>query len=289
MAQRAELLEAALEQFPDGVALLGLNGELVFWNHAAEQITGFAGVELVSRAVPDALEPLLSAAQQAGTPNARGPFLHLRHKRGCEFNVAIRALVLRDDLGAHLGTGIFFHPAETLDSLPHGESGDESVEASQAELQQRLEEAYGEFLASSRSLCILWITVDQAHQMRKTHGAQACEEMLQKAMRTLLSGLREGEQIGRWGDDEFLVVSRDCTAEALADHTQRLAGLARTTEFRWWGDRASITVSAGAAQADRDEPLAELLARARAAMHASLHAGGNHITLAPGRQARSPS
>ena len=171
-------------------------------------------------------------------------------------------------------------------------SGDtENCEFSQLDalIYTRLEEAYGEFLASSRSLCILWITVDQAHQMRKTHGAQACEEMLQKAMRTLQSGLREGEQIGRWGDDEFLVVSRDCTAEALADHTQRLAGLARTTEFRWWGDRASITVSAGAAQADRDEQLAELLARARAAMHASLHAGGNHITLAPGRQACSPS
>jgi len=290
MAHRAELLEAALEQFSDGIALVGLDGVLVFWNRAAEQITGYASVDLVSRPVPDALEPLLNLAEGDATAGVRGQMAHLQHKRGYEFAVVARTKVLRDELGGHLGTGITFQHAETMDALPHGESaGDESIEASQAELEQWLEDAYKEVAAADRALSILWITVDQAHMLRKTHGSSACEAMLQKTMRTLVNGLRQGEQIGRWGDDEFLVVLHDCTAGLLADHAQRLAGLARTTDFRWWGDRLSITVSAGAAQAVRAEPLAELLERARAAMHASLRAGGNHITVAPGRPACSPS
>jgi GGDEF domain-containing protein len=75
----------------------------------------------------------------------------------------------------------------------------------------------------------------------------------------------------------------------LASHAQALAGLARTAEFRWWGDKVSITVSIGAAQAEREASLADLLERAKTAMSSSLHAGGNQIASAPGRQACSPS
>lgn len=105
----------------------------------------------------------------------------------------------------------------------------------------------------------------------------------------LAKGLRPAEEIGRWGDDEFLVLSHERTAGTLAAHAQVLAGLARTAEFRWWGDRVSLTVSIGAAQAEPAETLAQLLERAQAAMLVSVHAGGNHITQAPGRQICSPS
>jgi diguanylate cyclase (GGDEF)-like protein len=136
---------------------------------------------------------------------------------------------------------------------------------------------------------VLWITVDQAGELRKTHGAGACEAMLGKMARAMASGLRPAEEMGRWGDDEFLVLSHERTPEMLASHAQVLAGLARTTDFRWWGDRVSLTVSIGAAQAEREETLADLLEKAKAAMYSSFQAGGNHITSAPGRQACSPS
>ena len=75
--------------------------------------------------------------------------------------------------------------------------------------------------------------------------------------------MRPAEELGRWGDDEFLVISHEHTPEMLAAHAQALAGLARTADFRWWGDRVSLTVSIGAAQADLDETLAQLLERAQ--------------------------
>ncbi|MDE3149693.1 MAG: diguanylate cyclase, partial [Acidobacteriota bacterium] len=119
--------------------------------------------------------------------------------------------------------------------------------------------------------------------------AAACEAMLGKVERALAQGLRPAEDLGRWGDDEFLIVSHERTPEMLAAHAQRLAGLARTAEFRWWGDRVSLTVSIGAAQAQAGEPLARLLERARDAMATSADAGGNRITPAQGGQACLPS
>jgi diguanylate cyclase (GGDEF)-like protein len=108
--------------------------------------------------------------------------------------------------------------------------------------------------------------------------------MIEKVQRAIAQGIRSTELFGRWGDDEFLVVSHEHTPEMLAAHAQVLAGLARTADFRWWGDRISITVSIGAAQASRevDEGLAQLLERAQEAMEASTRVGGNRITPATG-------
>jgi GGDEF domain-containing protein len=110
---------------------------------------------------------------------------------------------------------------------------------------------------------------------------------------TLVRGLRPTEIVGRWGDDEFLVVSHERTAELLLEHAHRLAGLARTAEFRWWGDRVSLTVSVGAAQMEDEATphaavsaltLGALLDRARQAMQTSVYAGGNQVTAARGRE-----
>jgi len=216
--------------------------------------------------------------------------VHASHKLGHEVLVMARYFVLRDGMGGRMGMEVLFHPADNLDALPHGtcgQSGD--VKASQAVVEDRLATTFGDFMRGGLPFGILWITVDQAAEFRKTHGAGACEAMLGKVEQAMANGLRPAEEMGRWGDDEFLILSHERTAEMLAAHAQVLAGLARTADFWWWGDRASLTVSIGAAQAEREGSLANLLERAKAAMFTSFHAGGNQITSAPGGQECSPS
>ncbi|MGO9775159.1 MAG: diguanylate cyclase domain-containing protein [Terracidiphilus sp.] len=297
MTDRAELLEATLESLPEGVALLGENGQVAFWNQAAQAVTGYAAVEMLGRAAPESLKPLLESRVCAGESEpasgyepGHGFLVQARHKLGHDVATMARVLLLRDALGKRIGTAILFHPAECLDALPHGEAGgDEDVKASQADLEDRLETLFGDFIQGGLTFGVLWITVDQAHDLRKTHGAGACQSMLAKVEHALVQGLRPGEHLGRWGEDEFLVISHERTPALLANHAQALAGLARTADFRWWGDRVSLTVSIGSAQADAAASLAELLERAKAAMLARFHAGGNQITPAPEGHSCSPS
>jgi PAS domain S-box-containing protein/diguanylate cyclase (GGDEF)-like protein len=296
MSDRTELLEAALDSIPEGIALLGNQGEVLFWNRAAEAITGYVSVELRGRNLPETMEPLLSDAGKgnlqlvASSDAHRGARIHAVHKLGHAMQAMARSFVLRDGLGGRIGTAILFHPAESLDALPHGETGEgEGVEASQSDLEDRLATVFSDFSNGGLPMGVLWITVDQAHNLRKTHGAKACEAMLGKVERMLSNGLRPGEEMGRWGDDEFLVVSHERTHELLAAHGQLMAGLARTADFRWWGDRVSLTVSIGAAQAEPSQSLAQLLERAQEAMVSSIQLGGNHVTTAPGGQACLPS
>jgi diguanylate cyclase (GGDEF)-like protein/PAS domain S-box-containing protein len=297
MADSAELIEVALDSLPEGIALLGGQCQIVFWNQAAAAITGYARADLLSRQAPEPLQPLLTACSRQGDEVAgavaqagRGVMVHFQHKLGHDIPAIARSLTLRDGLGARLGMAVVFHPAESLDALPHGEcDADSSVGAIQADLEDRLVAVYENFLQGGESFGVLWITVDQAHELRRTHGAGACEAMIEKVERSLASGLRPSEEMGRWGDDEFLILSHERTPEMLAVHAQTLAGLARTTDFRWWGDRVSLTVSIGAAQADQSGTVVDLLERAKAAMFTSFHGGGNQITSAPGGKQCSPS
>jgi diguanylate cyclase (GGDEF)-like protein/PAS domain S-box-containing protein len=289
VSDREALFEAALDCRADGIALFDMEGAALFWNSAAETMTGFSRTEMMSGPIPDALEPLLPEVdREINTPHgARGPriLVTAKSKLGKELKTITERKVLCDASGEPIGAAVFFHLAQTPGALPHGDSSENEtgeLETSQRDLEERLELELDDFARGGPPFGVLWIDVDQARELRKTHGVNACHAMLEKIRRALAQGLYPAEIIGRWGDDEFLVIAHERTAEVLAAHAHTLVGLARTADFRWWGDRVSLTVSIGVAQAasDRGETLAQLLARARQAMALSSEAGGNRVNSA---------
>jgi diguanylate cyclase (GGDEF)-like protein len=194
----------------------------------------------------------------------------------------LRRTPLRDSLGKRFGMLVRFHPIEEIDSLPHGatdaDNGHEHrIEESQTDMEERLDEAWREWSTNGVPFGLLWINVDQASMLRKTHGRDASEAMLTILERTLLHGLRPTEILSRWGTNEFLVISHERTMEMLEQHAHHVCSLAHTADFRWWGDRVPLTVSIGAAQATVSETLRCLLQRAQRAMQASTEAGGNTV------------
>ena len=295
----AELLEMALDAMEEGIAVLGDQSRVLFWNHAAAAVTGYSGADLLARPLPvdfyrmdrhhqDAtrsatpIEDTTDWTEQAAGRTDRPALVHLKHCGGHVLPAMLRRTPLRNALGRRIGTLLRFHPVEEVDTLPHGnveEDGSKHVEHSQAEMEDRLDEAWQEWTTGQVPFGLLWITVDQAATLRKTHGRDASEEMLAIVERTLLHALRPTEILGRWGSNEFLVLCHERTSEMLMLHARHVVGFARTSDFRWWGDRVSLTVSIGAAQARQDEKLAGLLKRAQRAMQASQLAGGNEVVL----------
>src|ERR1017187_5248271 len=132
MTDRTELVEAALDSLPNGIALLDTDCEIVFWNRAAEAITGHASVDLLARPVPEALEPMLCGARErdreedAAPETGHGVPVLARHRLGHAVQTILRSLILRDGMGRRIGTAVVFHPAESLDALPRGECGEGS-------------------------------------------------------------------------------------------------------------------------------------------------------------------
>lgn len=315
MSGHGEMLEATLDLLDEGVAVLDLQSKVVFWNRAAEVLTGRLRADLLSRVLPSELYwvdllPLqkaeaavldmerdgidrnmdLNMAGDAAVGIGRPVRVTMRHQLGDIIPAMLRRVPLRNGHGERVGATVFFRSVEEADTLPHGER-DAGVGAinGQAELEDRLEQARAQWETNQVPFGVIWVTVDQASGLRKTHGRGACETMLRIIEQTLRRGLRPTEIVGRWGDDEFLIVSYERTGELLLEHARRLAGLAHTAEFRWWGDRVSLTVSMGTAQmglaedaGDKEDTLGQLLERAHQAMQTSVYAGGNQVTYAGG-------
>lgn len=291
MADRAELLGSALDVLIEGAVVADIDGNLVFCNRAAEVITGYRGEDFIGRSARDLLDLVVvgGSGQWVRMTETQGSYgrrnmISVRHALGYELQLFAGVITLRNAMGIRIGSAVLFHPADNIDSLPRGQSDEPRISQSQAQLEDRLARLHDDFDRGDLPLGVLWIAVDQAAELRRSHGSRACEAMLESVERTLASGLKPTEEIGRWGAHDFLVVSHERTAAALASHAQTLAGLARTTEFRWWGDRISLTVSIGAAQAEEIESLSALLERAQSAMLASIHAGGNHVSGAQGKK-----
>ena len=303
MTDRAEVFYAALNSLPEGIVLFGGESEIVLWNEAAERITGYAAMELMGRQIPeslDALMPGIKSTHDATPDGAHADDLRalmpLRHKYGQTVSVIARTRVLRDDTGRRIGTAAIFHPVESVDALPHRDSAPgRGVEEGRADLEERMQNAMEDYARGGPQVGVLCLTVDQAEELRKSRGAGACQSMFDKVRHAIAQGLRPSEVLGRWDEDEFLIITHERNVEALVAHMQTLVGLARTADFRWWGDRLSLTVSIGAAQAvpcacdEEAESLAQLLQRAHQAMEAALQAGGNRALIAPGRPLCSPS
>jgi diguanylate cyclase (GGDEF)-like protein len=216
---------------------------------------------------------------------ARQPpiLVSISHKLGHSVPGMFRKAVLRNAQEALIGTALLFFPVEEVDALPRGEtSEDVGIESGQAEMEDRLDAAYHHWTSNHMPLGLLWITVDQSQSLRRTHGRDACESMLRVMEQTLMRQMNPLEILGRWGDDEYLVLAHERTAELLMEHARRLAGQARTADFRWWGDRVGLSVSIGVSFAFEGDTLPMLLNRARQAMQASVYAGGNRVNEARG-------
>jgi GGDEF domain-containing protein len=298
MSDRTKMLEATLDLMDEGVAILDEQSNVLFWNKAATALTGHPPEDVVARRCPEDLYlvdeehqtragvglrtcrrskpvkpasgfgwaystysdlPRLSEADSHGDDAGNRPLhaptlVSMSHRLGHSVPGMLRKVTLRNSRGEPAGAALLFYPVEEMDKLPHGESGEGAeIERSQADMEDRLDAAHHEWLTSRMPFGLLWITVDQAESLRKTHGHGACEAMLRTIEHTLLRQL-------------------------ILDHARRLAGLARTADFRWWGDRVGLTVSIGASQATEGDTLQSLLLRARRAMQASEYAGGNHAT-----------
>jgi PAS domain S-box-containing protein len=296
LADLMELLEASLDGLPEGMGIFDCGPAVMFWNQAAQCITGYTAFELLGHEIPEDLAPLLAARNPrepalplGDQPENRRSVAKVRHRMGHMVSVLARVQVLNNELGERLGTALLFHPLESLDALPQSELGDAAfAEDVRTDLLEQLQIECDDFARGGSPIGILRVRVDQAHELCKTHGAPACRAMLEKVYYALAHGLRPGEKIGYWANDGFLVIAHERSEEMLFAHAQRLVGLARTADFRWWGDRISLTASVGAAQAASDpvEPLNQLLRRAREAMETSIREGGNRASLAALDRAR---
>lgn len=134
----------------------------------------------------------------------------------------------------------------------------------------------------SAHTAVVYLDLDGFKAVNDTFGHAAGDELLTQVAERLRVASRAGDDIGRLGGDEFLVLLRGVpTAEVAMRAAKRLCEAIDGNSFELLSGTTALRVSAGAAIADcSDETCDELVQRADAAMYKSKDQGHGTPVLA---------
>jgi diguanylate cyclase (GGDEF)-like protein len=136
---------------------------------------------------------------------------------------------------------------------------------------------------TQQPLSVILLDIDHFKMVNDTYGHAAGDDVLREIARRLLSAARDGDHVGRYGGEEFLVVLYPCNqAEAVRAAERFRLGVAETPMAidAVPATGLPIRISLGAASAEDCPQIgaAELIQRADRALYTSKATGRNCVT-----------
>jgi diguanylate cyclase (GGDEF)-like protein/PAS domain S-box-containing protein len=283
----SEICRSILDSLPSGLCVIDMQKKIVFWSDGAERITGHLRHEVIGHSCisetalhcdQPAYEfcsefcgedsPVARAIKTSHAVEATG-FLH--HKAGYEIPVRIRAVPVHNQHGSIIGAASTFEelqPAATSDprgdrpNLP-GCVDDVTNLASQTLMRSHLRETLATFVELHVPFGLLCLRLEGLPHFRASLGPEATSSLLRVVARSMENALWPTDFIGRWSDDQFLVILNNCREEALPAVRERVRRMLAGDGIEWWGERRSLPLSIGHATAQSGDSVESLIERAQ--------------------------
>jgi diguanylate cyclase (GGDEF)-like protein/PAS domain S-box-containing protein len=266
-----------------GVSVLDLQKKIVFWSDGAQQITGYARIDVLGHSCTDNILlhcnqtscemcnqkcPIATALHDA-QPVEAVSFIH--HKSGHRTLVHTWAIPLRDKHGSIIGIiqtfeGEFAVNGPDPNDRSMKERGwldDVTGLPNQAMMHSHLRETLGTFAELQVPFSIVCVEASKLSQFRARYGQEAATSMLQVLARTLRNTVWSTDFVGRWSEDRFLVILSGCGEDALQAIGDRLLRMTASATINWWGEELSVAVSIGRTSALDGDSVESLLQRAQ--------------------------
>ncbi|OOG56333.1 ligand-binding sensor domain-containing diguanylate cyclase [Rhodanobacter sp. C03] len=145
-----------------------------------------------------------------------------------------------------------------------------------------LELAGGEFeLAKDRSICIALFDLDRFKRINDTHGHLAGDAVIRCAIEVIRQHCRQGDLVGRYGGEEFVLCLPDTSLSDALDTAERIRKELSTSVVAHDGHSIAVTVSIGVAALRPGESIEQWLSRADKALYEAKHDGRNRCVMAP--------
>ena len=284
-----------LAAMTEAVYAVDRHRRIMYWNTAAEQLTGYSAAEVVGRRCQDNLLnhvdetgrqlcgngcPLLATVQDGQTREA---LVLLHHRAGHCLPVAVRAAALRSADSTIIGAVEVFHDDSRyravnnlLDTAQREALTDPLTGiANRRMLHRALDLLHDEHRRYGRSYAVLFGDVDHFKQFNERYGHDIGDRVLRLIATTLSGSSRPSDTAGRWGGDEFLLVAPvndRGQALALAERARRLVeGSSPTLQL----PGIKVTLTVGVAVVRPGEGPDQLVQRASAATLRAKKTGPN--------------
>ena len=132
-----------------------------------------------------------------------------------------------------------------------------------------------------RLMALAFLDLDGFKQVNDRYSHAAGDHVLKVVADRLLSQLRPGDQVARWGGDEFLVLLRDLDSERDALNVMERLSAAVAVPIPWADQALRLTASVGVALLEPNQALDldDLVRRADAAMYRVKRSGRNAVVV----------
>jgi len=131
-------------------------------------------------------------------------------------------------------------------------------------------------------MSVVLVAIDHWTSLNETYGRRTGDGVLCTLARRMEEIVRPYDLVGRFGDEEFLVVAPGCDASGAAEFGERIRTSLTGQTVRVQGKLVAITASLGAADnaVCEDPDGSRLVDEARAALQRARTAGGNRVDVA---------
>jgi diguanylate cyclase (GGDEF)-like protein/PAS domain S-box-containing protein len=284
--QDPELFRTILDSLQTGVSVTDRTGKIVFWNQGAERLTGHKRHEVVGRSCRDnilahcndqgcvacgATCPFARSFREGKPQEAR---MQLRHKEGHPVHVLMRIAPVRDSRGSIVGIAESFDEQqftsergrEQQSLIEHG-CVDQTTDTPNREFTEfHLGETVASFARYHLPFGIMIVKIDRFDSFRASYGRPAGAAVLRLVAQTIKNSLRPNDFLGRWAEDEFLVILVSCGRAEVEKAGERIGKVVRCAGLQWWGDQLTVTSSAGYGIAQDGDTVDSLVQRAQDAL-----------------------
>jgi two-component system, cell cycle response regulator len=127
-----------------------------------------------------------------------------------------------------------------------------------------------------RLLALVRVDVDHFKAINDTHGHHAGDQVLAEVARRLAGAVRGGDELARWGGDEFVAILPGTDKAGALRAAERLRAAVAAAPVELGGTALDVTISVGWAHWSGDTP-DDLLARADGSLYKAKDAGRNTV------------
>lgn len=289
-------LRTVLDSIEEGVYLVDKKRKIIFWNSAAERITGYKkedvegehcwndilmhidskGCKRCNKAC------LLNMALKDGKPHSIKT--HFHHKKGHTVPVWVQVIPVFE--GGKV-TGVFQTFRDNSNVLATEERVEELEQLAMLDPLTRIaNRRYAEININARfeelhrygwPFGIIFFDIDNFKNINDVHGHEVGDRVLQLVSDTVMRSLRPFDVLGRWGGDEFMAIVSNIDPEKLLALSERLAMLVKSSRLKNGEGLVNVTISVGVTLANENDNLESLYKRADGLLYKSKSAGKNKV------------
>jgi len=295
-----EFYKQVLDHLGEAVYFVDRDRKILYWNRAAEEITGYPAAEVVGSHCQDEIldhcdefnRPLctdqcpLVASMQLGRSVEKRVFL--KRRDGLRLPVNVRVAPITDAGGEIIGAVEVFHDVSSeLEVERINEELKELVRVdaltgipNRLALDEAIEREYQRFLRYGTPFSLVFVDIDFFKEINDNFGHQVGDAALRWFSGRLIHSLRRSDLVGRYGGEEFLVLLSATGLEEgvkIAEHLR-----SRLIEGRFPQTGAPVLASFGVAEICADDTSASLIEKADRAMYRAKQQGRNRVVSAPG-------